>query len=300
LKAKKQISKPKPPPKKVMAEDLFDFQRVRLPGPEHLKRGVLQAQNQDRLMRIELSTRYGWLSHINLQLPSQPEISSDLHVPKVHDFFDYVYHAEGKKNLPSSNRFRKIVLMEKSISNDLVYISIPSRSQQVFRQIRLKNPLDAPLLRGPVEVYHNKQFLLQSSFNNIPANGPFRFDLGVEANVRVSRNMTSKENIEGMFMKEKVIQNQVQFAIKNNLASTIQMELIEVLPSIKEKESVIKISALESNPEWNLKLPRTDPEGAKGWALDIEGQASQDYSFSYTITIPTDKELVGGNRRGES
>jgi uncharacterized protein (TIGR02231 family) len=180
------------------------------------------------------------------------------------------------------------------------HVSVPSRSQQVFRQIRLKNPLSAPLLSGPVEVYHNKKFLLESSFEDIPSHGSFQFDLGVEANIRVSRNMTSKESIEGMFVKEKNIHNNIHFSIRNLLSTPIKIELMEVLPSVLENESLIQIKEIQPRPTCNLQLPKTEPEGARGWSVDIAPQETKEISCSYTINIPTTKELVGGNRRGES
>ena len=295
---KKTRTPPPAPPKPFVSEDLFDFQKIRLLSPDNPKRGILTAQSQQHLLAYELSTRYTWAMHIDTQSPTEPKAHNRLQTPRVHDFFDYVYQAKGKKNLPSGPRFRKIILMEEPVENTLVYISIPHRSQQVFRQIRLKNPLAAPLLSGPVDVYHNKKFLLQSTFDNIPAHGPFRFDLGVEANIRVSRTMTSKESIEGMFVKEKNIRNTVEFSIRNLLSLPIQVELMEVTPSVPENESSIQITELQSIPYCNLTLPETEPEGARGWSVNIPSQEIQEIEYSYTITIPTTKELVGGNRRG--
>ena len=249
-------------------------------------------------MYEELSLRYDFVTKepfMDLHTPSRPK---GHRIPEAKNLFDYVYRAEGKTSIPSSSEFRKTKLLQAQAENKLVYISIPSRSQKVFRQIRLTNPLPAPLLYGPVEVYCGNTFLLESHFDNVPAKGVFRFDLGVESNIRVSRNMSSKERIEGMFIQEKEIHNRIAFSIQNNLSTSVEIELMEVLPSVSKDENQIQIRNIDAQPNWNLSIPKTDPEGTRGWACSLEQGQRKEFSFSYVISIPTDKELVGGNRRG--
>ena len=126
-----------------------------------------------------------------------------------------------------------------------------------------------------------------------------RFDLGVESNIRVSRNMTSKEHIEGMFIQEKEIRNRVEFEIQNHLSTSAKVELMEVLPSLQKEESRIVIRNITSEPAWNMEVSEITPDGTRGWRKSLPSGTSQALSFSYVIAIPTDKELVGGNRRGD-
>lgn len=281
---KKKSRKPRPKPTiQVAKDDLMDFHNIRLMNLDHKDRGFLT---------IHKETSSNMPSQV--YEPTKPK-EHTRPAPPLH--FDYIYKANHPVSLPSGHQFRKIQLSEEQAENQLVYISIPSKSQQVFRQIRLRNPLSAPILKGPVDVYSGRSFLMQSNFDNTPSGGLFRFDLGVESNIRISRNLQSKESVQGMFIKEKEVQNAVQFEIKNALSQTITLELLEVLPTAPE-DSDIKIQNVKATPDWNIELPKDNPKGSKGWSFTIEPKTTQDSSYSYSIIFPTNKELVGGNRRG--
>ena len=281
--SKKKRAKPREPALQVAEEELMDFHNIRMMDADHPDRGFLSLKKKGAGLRPS-----------PIYQPSAPD-KCVRPSPPLH--FDYIYRASHPISLPSSNQFRKIQLSEEAADNQLVYISVPSKSQQVFRQIRLRNPLSSPLLKGPVDVYCGRSFLMQSDFEHTPQNGLFRFDLGVEANIRISRNLQSKESVQGMFIKEKEVQNSVSFEIKNLLSQDITVELLEVIPTAPE-DSKIKVENEDASPPWNLEIPEDKPKGSKGWSFKVDAKTTQSCSYSYAITFPTDKELVGGNRRG--
>ena len=286
----KKRNKKSVPIQKFVEESSYDYENFRLAGTHELNRGKLIMHSRAFLLKWEFQQRY-----ISIE-PQQsdiriPELPSGYKKPAVSHRFDYVYRTDSLKNILAQDRFRKITLMEQAVDVELVYVSVPSKSQQVFRQVRLKNPLQAPLLAGPVDVYHHKSFLMQSHFQDIPSKGAFHFDLGVESNIRISRKLQSKEQIEGMFIKEKEIFNTVTIEAKNLLKKTIDIELLEMLPTVDEDEKSIKVQVDSPMPVWNKTFKKDAPEGARGWTTQLPSQETKTFSYSYKITIPTDQEL---------
>ncbi|MGA9378611.1 MAG: mucoidy inhibitor MuiA family protein, partial [Phormidium sp.] len=85
-----------------------------------------------------------------LYIPLPP---GGINVRKVAASFDYAYSADGRIDIPSDGQFHSVALTTKTTDVDVRYIVVPREDTNVFRIAQLRNPLSAPLLSGPADVY---------------------------------------------------------------------------------------------------------------------------------------------------
>jgi GTP-binding protein HflX len=82
--------------------------------------------------------------------------------------YDHAYAAEANVDVPADG------------SAAMGYVTVPRESTDVFRMARIVNPLSAPLLPGPVDVYVGGDFLMTGRVAFTAPDGELLLGLGVE------------------------------------------------------------------------------------------------------------------------
>ena len=104
-----------------------------------------------------------------------------------------------------------------------------------------------------------------------------------------------------MFIRSSLLAHTLELEIQNHLPDAALVEIRERLPHVPEAASDdIAIELGEITPDWEdyePKRPGPKLEGGKRWKLEVPAGAKRELSAKYAIRIPTNHELVGGNRR---
>jgi len=178
------------------------------------------------------------------------------------------------------------------------YISVPRETQDVFRVVALRNPLDAPLLPGPVDVYVGGRFALASSVEVTPPRGRVELGLGVEQAIKIARNVSFEEEASGLLKRSLELQHSVKVEIKNHLPRPATVEVRERLPVTREGESDVEVMERAVDPAWDdLKQEVPLLRGGRAWKVEVPAGGERTLRASYAIRIPQNHEIVGGNRR---
>lgn len=212
--------------------------------------------------------------------------------------FDYIYVADGAVELPSDGAFHSIPLMARPTSVSLGHVVVPRESTDVFRQITLKNPLDAPLLPGPADVYLGGDYLLSTDLCLCPPQGEVSLGLGVEPAIKVARNTHFAEESAGLMGGSLLLRHEVKIEVANRRDVPVHVEVRDRLPHLREREDEIQLEVTEVSPKWS----EFDPEeyslkGGHRWNIEVPPGQQRLLRVVYVIKISAKKELVGGNRR---
>ncbi len=218
--------------------------------------------------------------------------------PTSVDGFDYAYLAEGPVDVDADGDFHGIPLLARDGAVELTHVVVPRESTDVFRVINLKNPLSAPLLAGPADVYVDGDYLLTCDLGLAPARGELRLGLGVVQGIKVSRNTTYDEESAGLIGGSLLLKHQISVEVNNRLERAVAVEVRERVPALKEGEDEITLEVGSATPRWE----RYEPEeytlrGGYRWRFELAGGARQRLRAGYTAKISAKRELVGGNRR---
>jgi hypothetical protein len=189
-------------------------------------------------------------------------------------------------------------LFSRAGSAELVYVAVPREGSEVFREVRLKNPIDAPLLAGPADIYVSGDYLMTCDLPLAPAGGELRLGLGVEQAVKVARNSRFSEESAGLMGGSLVLRHQIVVEVQNRLDRAISIELRERLPTLREGEDEIQIERGPIEPPWEAYEPEEYAlRGGYRWSARLAPAGAQTFKASYAIKISAKRELVGGNRR---
>jgi len=212
--------------------------------------------------------------------------------------FDYAYEAQAHVDLDSDGELHGLPLCSSAVEATPRYVSVPRETQDVFRVVVLRNPLDAPLLPGPVDVYLGGRFALASTLDVTPPRGRVELGLGVEQAIKIARNTSFEEESAGLLKRSRDLGHHLRVEVKNHLERAVTIEVRERLPVTREGENDIEVVERSSDPTWeDLKQELPPLEGGRAWRVEVPAGGERMLRASYTIRIPQNHEIVGGNRR---
>lgn len=301
---------PMPEPELVTGRDLLDYGRLRLFPGSSSHRGALR--------RIDLRMQYQQASASNIRIDvaiskireavEWAKLLETEQPPEHHRWpsseagFDYAYVAEAPIDLPSSGAFVSLPIELREAEAKPRYITVPRETQDVFRIVALRNPLNAPLLPGPADVYVAGKFALTSQLEFTPIGGRIELGLGVEQSIKIARNVEFVEDSSGMFKRQLALSHTIEVEIQNHLSSPALVEVRERVPVAATNQAEdIAIVVERVTPEWEDYEPERPGapklEGGRVWKVEVPAAGKRELSATWVVKIPSNHEVIGGNRR---
>jgi len=277
---------------------------LRMPGPDQPGRGTLTlASRLEVYVAQQIHVTHEMLEVVDRELAEANEVAEGPPPPR-HRFpssqagFDYAYRGDAPVDVPSDGHFHAIPLLSTNTKVDLRHVVVPRESQDVFRFAEIPNPLDAPLLEGPADVYLGDDYLLTTDLHVTPPRGKLRLGLGVDSAVKASRNTSFVEQSAGLMGGSLTLRHAIDVELVNHRKEIADVEVRERIPILRKDEDDIKLEVGDVEPAWEpyeQEEPRLD--GGYRWRVRVEPGERRRLRASYSVKIAAKNELVGGNRR---
>jgi len=301
---------PSPPESISVNLDRMQYGSMRMPEPGASARGVLRLYSRME-MYSELFLEQG--SDLDYSARSKIEhealLAEDIaSIPTGHqepwsEDFDYAYRAENSVAVVSDGQYHSLPIVASEALCTPLHVVVPRENTDVFRTVRVNNPMASPLLAGPMDVYWSDDFLLTSPVGFTAPKGQVELGLGVDQGVKVVRNTHYREDTAGLMGGALELSHKIVIEVANEGAHPISLEVRERVPVAAADEDDIKLEVKSVSPEWTamdkkeLAAGEVPTKGSYRWQLSLaEGQRTE-LSATYEIKLPSKYELSGGNRR---
>ena len=216
--------------------------------------------------------------------------------------FDYRFDAQRRLDVPSSGKWVTVPVMSCQVGLTPQYVCVPSVEPKVYRTLAIHNTSPHALLPGPVDVSAGDEFLMTTSLPAIaPGANNERLGLGVEEAIKVARKTQYTETTGGFLGGSAVMPHELSIELNNRMAVPASIEVRERVPWADPSEKDVKVEESNVSPPWEkLEQPvdGTLTNGARRWVITLPPGQSTTLKAQFTIRIPADRMLVGGNRRG--
>ena len=175
---------------------------------------------------------------------------------------------------------------------------MPLSDPSVYELALFDNPLQLPLLAGPVQIFKGGDFIVQAPLETTPPARPLTVNLGVEPRLKVARNTAFSESTSGLFGGETVLLHRVELELRSNLDRDVRLEIFERIPTSGVEEVKVEVLKMPQGAEPYDQAERGEPLRG-GWRLtfELKAQSTERHVLSYQISLPSKQVLVGGNRR---
>ena len=203
----------------------------------------------------------------------------------VGGYFDFSYAADATVDVPSDGGFHSVALGTRTGEASVLYVVVHREDTNVYRQAQVKNPLPAPMLPGPAEVYVGGEYVLSTTLPAVSPRGDFKLGLGVEQAIRCARNTWFLENRTGTkIVATKELWHELDIELVNNPDREIHCEVRERIPQPEKNAEVVV-------EEGNV-APAGTPTSRRSGAGPSTGAPGN-------VTVPQCQQQAGGPVRGE-
>lgn len=212
--------------------------------------------------------------------------------------FDHRYDAGGAADVPASGRPHRVTVATADTHASARFTVVPRETTDVFREAEIKNPFDAPLLGGPVDVFLDGALATTSDLAFVDRSGSMRIGLGVEDRLRVARNARVEESSAGLLGGSLVVDHNVTVDLSSSLGHPATVDVLERVPVTDDKDVEIKVTYSRPEHEKYTQADRGAPvrRGARFTVTVPPGDKAR-IEYGYRVTLPAKNEIVGGNRR---
>lgn len=212
--------------------------------------------------------------------------------------FDHRYDVEGEAEVPSDAQTHRVSIGEAESAPTVRWRTTPREAAEVYREAELRNPFDAPLLAGPVDVYVDGSLLTVAAVERIDRGGTMHVGMGVEQRLRVARNVRMREETAGILGGDTVAHHDVSIELTSALAQSAMVEVVDRMPVTDDKSVEVTLTRASPEHERYTQADRGAPvRGAMLWRAIVPAGAKTTIEYAYRVTLPSKNECVGGNRR---
>lgn len=273
------------------ADAWMDFDTLALkPASDRMRRGRLVREADTRTASAREEAR-GMIEGM-----AAPPGGRDPH--QTRGVFDHRYATEGLAEIPSDGQHHRVSLGTADTTPTMRWRTVPRESPDVYREVELRNPFEAPLLAGPVDVYVDGSLLAVASVERIDRGGTMHVGMGLEERVRVARNVRMREEAVGILGGSTELFHDVSIELTSALGASALVEVVDRVPVSDDKTVEVATLRVSPEPERYTQADRgAAVRGALLWRVIVPAGAKSSIEYQYRITIPSKNEVVGGNRR---
>jgi hypothetical protein len=212
--------------------------------------------------------------------------------------FDHRYVAVGTCDVPSTSRPHRVAVASADADAVARFKAVPREAAEVYREAEIANPLDAPLLSGPVDVLLDGALLTTSRLSFVDRGGTLRIGLGVEDRLRVARNVRVEEGTAGLLGGSTTVDHAVTIDLASSLGHEVSVDVVEGVPVTDDKDVEVKRTSTRPEATRYTQAERGAPlRRAYAWRVRVPPGGAAQIEIAYRVTLPAKSELVGGNRR---
>ncbi|WP_438041385.1 DUF4139 domain-containing protein [Sorangium sp. So ce128] len=212
--------------------------------------------------------------------------------------FDHFYVGESAADVPSNGRLHRVALGAARAPAAPRFVTAPREAAEVYREARVENPFDAPLLAGPVDIFVDGALAAQSALGRVDRGGLLRAGLGVEERIRVARNARVDESSAGLLGGSLAVEHAVVIDLSSSLGMGVEVEVLDRIPVTDDKDVEIKLLSSQPKAEPYTQEELGEPvRGGLRWRVPIAPGGKASVAFTYRVVFSSKNEIVGGNRR---
>ena len=198
------------------------------------------------------------------------------------------FDIDGKVSIDFGKNGKKVLLESRTLEATPDRISVPGADPEVYLNLTIQNPGIIPFLPGKTSLFNGSNYIGTSQMPRLLPDEFITIPFGQDSSVRLERVLT--ERTKSTEKKKQVISITYNFKAINLHDQTVVLEVRDRIPHTKNKAVKVKVADSEIPIE---KGKKKDPPGQVIWKVDVTGQGEKVWDFSYTVTAPAGKRLVG-------
>ena len=144
--------------------------------------------------------------------------------------YDYRYSALIPETIPSDGAFHKTLILDVNLKAALRFETAPLVKKLAFLVGKVPYRGSAPMLAGPISVFHNTDFVGQAALANVSPRENFILNLGNDESMELDRKVSEYRTKSGLFTTTYKITRTVKITVKNRKSSSLTLFVFDRVP----------------------------------------------------------------------
>jgi uncharacterized protein (TIGR02231 family) len=206
---------------------------------------------------------------------------------------DYRFQSIGPANVYSEWVLTKVPYLEVEVPVRFAYESAPVLSQLFYLIGTGSNPLDRPLLAGPMAVFVGPDFVGESVLEKRPSGSPMRFELGIDREVEIRRQVERRRDTSWFLRRRYHHTYEVTVYAVNRKPRQVEAVVVDRIPCRPRTETAVEVKELSAQP-----APDDRWDGLRRWKMTLAPGEKREIKFSYELSHPGSLALVASEGGG--
>ncbi len=258
------------------------------------------SQNNSRPILVPLYVDF-YSPMINNYLNSDNELNSALYdkskdasteedlkytVSEVETQLTVEYEIDLDQTIPSDGKTYQVPIKEYEIPATYVHHTVPSMDKGVFLLAKVPNWGQYNIISGKMNLFFDGRYIGQSNINTQVTADTLLLSLGRDEKVTVQRYQIVDKESHSFFGGTRIEKRTYEISVRNNKSKAITLEVLDHIPVSKQQD--IKIEMIEEGG-----AEYTSSIGKLLWTLDLKPGETKKVSFSFEVSFPKDKQVLG-------
>ena len=194
------------------------------------------------------------------------------------------YKIAGKQAIAGNGKAKVLTMDIKKIPSRFVYHAVPKLNDRVYLLAYISNWNTLNLIDGSAAVYLQDAFIGHIHINSRFGGEEYPLSFGVDERISIKRVKQQDFSSESKLSSEKRAKFTYEFLLRNNLATDIEVEVLDQIPISKNKNVKVILEDY-STAEY------TETAGLLKWKVPVSAGKSNTVKFSYELRYPKDHIL---------
>lgn len=198
------------------------------------------------------------------------------------------FEIPGESTIPSDNAKHRVTVMVASVGASFSYTCVPRIQADAFLKASMRNTTDYPLLPGPMSVYLDNSFIVNSKLPAVLPGEPFEAFLGIDNGVKVERKLLNRLTDQtGLFSKKRNVSFDIAISAQNLKKVVQTLSIRESIPMSQDER--IKVTLSHPKPEEVV----PDANGIITWQMNLAPGERRDFHLQYAVEAPFEVNVGG-------
>ena len=197
------------------------------------------------------------------------------------------YRVQRPLAVPADGGPHKTMVARFELDAALDHLAVPVLAPEAYLRATVTNTSSLLLLPGPARVFHDTQFVGETSLETVAAGQEFELQLGVDDQIRVERELRRRSTSKAVIGGTRTIDVAYQITVENHRPSKSRVSVHDHVPVSADGD--IKVRLRETSPD---PAERNDL-GELTWELSLDGGQAATIRYRFTVEHPAQVTVAG-------
>jgi uncharacterized protein (TIGR02231 family) len=197
------------------------------------------------------------------------------------------YQVQRPLEIPSDGSPHKTTIARLELDAVLDHLTVPVQALEAYLRATVTNDSKLLLLPGPARVFHDGQFVGETSLETVAAGEEFELQLGVDDQIRVERELRRRSTTKAVIGGSRTVEIAYEITVENHRSGKARISVHDHIPLSSDGEIKVRLRETSPNPAEQTDLNELI------WKFELDPGKSAKLTHRFTVEHPAAVTLTG-------